>query len=196
MYLYRLIFLGILLFSGCAVKEKSISQYNSQPLIKPFEETKTPPPPPMVFESPYKKISPLENKTITISAKNAPLSYFLYSIAKTADLNLVIGKDVNINQKITLNLDNAPLDEALNVIMDITGYYYEIKGNILYIKQYMTKIFKIPYIHTNSSYSSELGGDVLGVNTANNNSNVKGDFSLKYKNPEEAIIFTHNWKKT
>jgi MSHA biogenesis protein MshL len=189
MYLYRLIFLCIFLFSGCAIKEKNISQNNTQPLIKPFEETKTPPPPPMVFESPYKKISPLENKTITISAKNAPLSYFLYSIAKTADLNLVIGKDVNINQKITLNLNNAPLDEALNVIMDITGYYYEIKGNILYIKQYMTKIFKIPYIHTNSSYSSELGGDVLGVNTANNNSNVKGDFSLKYKNPEEANNF-------
>jgi len=194
MYLFKSIIIVFLtIFLGCSTTQVNKPQKETS-LIKPFEETKTPPPPPpVVFESPYKKISPFENKYITLAAKEAPLSYFLYSIAKTANMNLVIGKDVDVNQKITLNLQHAPLKDALDIITDITGYYYDVKGNILYIKKYMTKIFKIPYIHTNSSYTSNLGGDVLGVNTNNDNenetNNVKGEFSLQYKNPEKANDF-------
>jgi MSHA biogenesis protein MshL len=198
MHLFKILIIFIIFFSGCSVKQQ---EKKSIKPIKPFEEKKTPPPPPpIVFESPYKPISPLDNKFITLSAKDAPLSYFLYSIAKTANLNLVIGKDVNINQKITLNLNQAPLKEALDIIMDITGYFYEIKGNILYIRQYMTKIFKIPYIHTTSSYSSNLGGDVLGANNAQNGNsattdNVKGEFSLQFSNPKEANNFYNQLEK-
>jgi len=196
MYIFKpLIVLLAVLFLGCSTKQVEKPEKQTA-LIKPFEdEIKTPPPPPpVVFENPYKKVSPFENKYITLSAKEAPLSYFLYSIAKTAGMNLVIGKDVDINQKITLNLQNAPLQDALDIIMDITNYYSDIKGNILYIRKYMTKIFKIPYIHTNSSYTSNLGGDVLGVNTnnesgENSGDNVKGDFSLQYNNPKEANDF-------
>ncbi len=193
MYLYPIIFIVLIFLSGCSIKEPH-PQSKQKNIIKPFEEVKkTPPPPPVVFESPYKKISPFENKTITLSAKEAPLSYFLHSIAKTADMNLVIGKDIDLDQKITLNLTQAPLQEALDIIMDMTGYYYEVKGNILYIKHYMTKVFKIPYIHTKTSYNSNLGGDVLGVNnnseSEGNSDNLKGEFSLKYKNPKEANDF-------
>jgi len=191
MHLFKILtLLLIFLLLGCSTKEVSVNQ----PKIKPFEEKKQlPPPPPIVFENPYKEISPFEDKFITLSAKDAPLSYFLHSIAKAAEMNLVIGKDVDINQKITLNLQNAPLKEALDIIMEITGYFYQTKGNILFVKKYMSKIFKIPYIHTTSSYNSSLGGDVLGANNTNtgesNTNNVKGDFSLEYENPKEVNDF-------
>ncbi len=187
----KIILLLLLFLTGCSTKNQVIKDnHNFETKIKPFEETKTNTPP-IVLPTPYKKISPLDNQYITFSAKNAPLSSFLYSIAKVTNLNLVIDKDVDINQQITLNLNNAPVKEALDIIMNITGYYYEIKGNILYIKKYMTKIFKIPYIKTNSSYNSDLGGDVLS-NTGGNNQNIKGNFSLKFNNPKEANDFYNN----
>jgi len=194
MYLFKILALSLAFIIGCSgVNQPTPKPIKKQTEIKPFEDAKpAPPPPPIVFESPYKKISPLENKYITITANEAPLIRLLHSISKTAGLNLVIGKDVNVNQKITLNLDHAPLNDALDIIMDLTGYYYEIKGNILYVKKYMTKIFKIPYVHTKTSYTSDLGGDVLGVNSndqGGEENNVKGEFSLNYENPKESNDF-------
>ncbi|NPA11268.1 MAG: hypothetical protein GXO62_03405 [Epsilonproteobacteria bacterium] len=190
MHIFKI--LTALLLIGCSVKNQPAKpNQTSFSNIKPFEEAKTTaPPPPMVLESPYKQISPFDGKFITLSAKDAPLSYFLYSVAKTANLNLVIGKDVNINQTLTLNLQDAPLKEALDTLMDITGYYYKIKGTILYIKKYDTKIFKIPYLRSTSSYKSTLGGDVIGSNTQNSTDNtngggVKGDYSLNYETKDK-----------
>jgi MSHA biogenesis protein MshL len=199
MVIFRIILvIFTILLSGCAIKPQP---QTPKTVIKPFEnESKVvkSSPPPLVFAPTYQKPSPFDNKFITISAKNAPLSKFLYAIARAANLNLVMGENVNPTQKITLTLQHAPLKSALNVIMNITGYYYEIKGNILYVKAYMTRIFKIPYIHTDSSFNSNLGGDVIGSNSqsgsgssgsSSGSSNIKGDFSLKYNNPKDSNDF-------
>ncbi|WP_200762741.1 secretin and TonB N-terminal domain-containing protein [Nitrosophilus alvini] len=214
----RLIFMGAILifFAGCSVKKDVQVLKNEKPEFKAYEKTaKLPPVPPVVMPEIYKKPSPFDNRYFTFSSSDASLSKVLYAIAGSADLNLVIDKDVPASQKITLNLENAPLKNALDTVMEITGCYYEINGNILHIKRTMTKVFKVPYIHTNSSYTSNLGGDVLGaasssgstsgtgtststagvigtsgsVTTGGGSRRLSGDFSLKYENPAEANDF-------
>jgi len=62
----------------------------------------------------------------------------------------------------TATFAKVPLKEALDIVMDMTGLYYEIKGNVIYVREILTKTFKLPYISTVTNYTSNLGGDVLG----------------------------------
>ena len=196
-------FLLIVLFWGCAVKTEEINKPKTMQerfrldFNKEKSKTNTSPPP-IVLPSPYKRPSPFENRYFTFSAVDAPLAKLLYSIAEAAGLNLVIDKEIDVNRPITITLTKAPLKKALETVMELSGCYYEVKGNILYIKLNITKIFKLPYIHTNSSFTSKLGGDVLGSNSSSgggssggssNNQNLSGDFSLDYENPKESNDF-------
>ena len=159
--------------------------------------------PPPVLPSTYEEISPFEGKEFTMSAVSAPLTKVLYAIADGAGLNLIISPEVDTSRTITATFDRVPLKEALDIIMDMTGLYYEVRGNVLYVKEFMTKTFKLPYVHTVTDYSSSLGGDVLGgaltagfaggAATAGaaaggvggiGTSGLRGNFTLDYKAPQ------------
>ncbi|WP_456465033.1 hypothetical protein [Persephonella sp.] len=157
-------------------------------------------PPPLIIKPPVEKISPLENRFFTFSADNAPLKTVLYAVAKDAGLNIAISPDVNPEIPVTANFNNTPVKTALEIITDLAGVYYEIKGNVIYIKATKTKVFHLPYVHSKSKYKADLGGDVLGssgttggysggttgtTGTSPSVANLKGDFSLKYENPND-----------
>ncbi len=196
-----------LLFS-CAQK---VSKEGVEP-DKPAKENalgsrtvNSPPPanvriPPPVLPPTYEEISPFEGKTFTVSAVNAPLTKVLYAIADGAGLNLIISPEVDANQTVTATFEKVPMKDALDIIMDMTGLYYEVRGKVLYVKEIMTKTFKLPYVHTVTDYTSSLGGDVLGgaltvggttgtatmggTTFAGGTSGLRGNFSLDYKNPQ------------
>lgn len=158
--------------------------------IKQFNESaKNTPPPPMVLPSVYQNISPFSGKTISLSAENANLRQVLYLISQSTGLNLIIDSDVDANTLITLTLDKASTEDALDTVMDLSGCSYTLKGNMLYIKQYSQRTFSIPYIHTQSSFDSTLGGDILGTGGSGSTGSVSGKFALNYKNPAEANDF-------
>ncbi|RLJ70130.1 MSHA biogenesis protein MshL [Hydrogenivirga caldilitoris] len=173
-------------------KEREIKREAMIPLPPP----KAPPP---VIPSTYQEIDPFEGKTFTMSALSAPITKVLYAIADGAGLNLILSPEVDTKKTVTATFDRVPMREALNIIMDMTGLYYEVRGNVLYVKELMTKTFKIPYIHTTTSFTSSLGGDVLGgaltagtVGTTTTTTagvggtGLRGNFVLDYKNPEGA----------
>lgn len=158
--------------------------------IKKFNDAKaSTPPAPMVLPSVYQNISPLSGKTISLSAENANLRQVLYLISQNSGLNLVVDPDVDQAKTITLTLNKASTQDALDTVMDLSGCTYTLKGNMLYIKQYATRTFAIPYIHTQTSFDSTLGGDILGSGGSGNGNSVSGKFALNYKNPIEANDF-------
>ena len=152
--------------------------------------------PSIILPPVYKKISIFDNKKITLSAKDVKLSDVLHSISKLSSLNLVIDHDVPSSMPITLSVNRADLKTVLDIIMDISGCYYEVDGNILHIKFFMRKNFVIPYIHNTTSFKTSLGGDVLnsatsgaGGKSGGGKSGLKGDFSLHYENPKKINDF-------
>ena len=153
------------------------------PKPKAFALDKKLPPPPPVVKPAIKKIDPLKNKTVTINAVDEPISRILFMIASDVGMNLVINTEIDIKRKVTLNLNDSPARQALEILMDTTGLYYTTEGNVLRIKSLITKEFKIPYIHTTTQYKSSLGGDIIGG--ASENESISGEFSLKYDNPQE-----------
>jgi MSHA biogenesis protein MshL len=162
-----LILLGFLIVScssKTAVKTGSVNPHppagRDVPALRPPDPI--PPPPPPVVAPTYREVDPFEGKTFTMSAVDAPLSKVLYAIADGAGLNLILSPEVDPNLRITATFSRVPLREALDIIMDMTGLYYQVVGNVLYVKAFMTRTFKLPYVHTVTEYTSSLGGDVLG----------------------------------
>ncbi|MDD5716546.1 MAG: hypothetical protein PHW64_01985 [Sulfuricurvum sp.] len=166
--------------------------------IRNFKDVsnRIPSPPPMILPSVYQNISPLSGKTVTLAAENVNLRQILYVIAQTAGLNLILDTDIDANSTITLTLHQASTQEALDTVMELSGCSYVLKGNMLYVRQYTQRTFSIPYIHTQSSFDSALGGDILGASGSKSgssgssgSSSLSGKFALNYKNPAEANDF-------
>jgi type II secretory pathway component GspD/PulD (secretin) len=72
-----------------------------------------------------------ENKKISIDYKDANLVSVLKALSYSFDLNLVMTKDVQ--GKISANLKDITIDEALNAILGVNGYRFVRKDNIIYV---------------------------------------------------------------
>jgi len=191
-----ILLLGVLILSCASTTvnqdqlfNTEIQEIKSKNFVKKIKKEKTILPP--VLVPTYKKFNPLKKKKITLSAVNASITKVLYIVAKEAGLNLVIAPDVDTTLTVTANFENAPLKYVLDTIMKMTGLSYELKDNVLYVRQFVTKIFKIPYVNVQSNYNSSLGGDVLGSvssgggaqggNTGGGGANqLIGNFSLNF----------------
>ncbi len=167
--LSRLIVLLALLLTACAHKTEESERTADaveREIDREWSALKTPvsrpPVPPPIPPPTYREIDPFEGKSFTMSAVSAPLTKVLYAIADGAGLNLILSPEVDPDQRVTATFENVPMKIAIDIIMDMTGLYYEVKGNVLYVKETVTRTFKLPYVHTVSEYRSSLGGDVLG----------------------------------
>jgi len=156
--------------------------------------------PQVILPSVYKEVSVFDEQSITFSAENANLYKVLYSISKIAGLNLIIDRDVENNIPVTLSVKDANLEDVLNIIMQMSGCYYKLEGNILHVKEYMRKQFSVAYVHANSSSSTNLGGDILSSATSGGSSGtgssggqgISGKYSLQYETPKDINDFYKN----
>jgi MSHA biogenesis protein MshL len=152
--------------------------------------------------SPYEDISVFGEDKITFSAQNAHLGTLLHSISELSGLNLIIDKDVDAQMPITISVNETDIEEVLKIIMDISGCYYKLKGNIIHVKCFMRKNFSVQYSHTITSFNTDLGGDILnsayngggsggsgGGSGGGSEQGIKGKFSLKYNNPNKINSF-------
>ncbi len=200
----------LLFLSGCVEKTpmpstKKIKNNKSATKalndFKQYKEKKKNKIPPMILPSAYENISVFDGESITFSAEKANLYKVLYSISKIAGLNLIIDKDVEKNIPVTISVKDANLEDVLHIIMQMSGCYYTLDGNILHVKEYMRKRFNISYVHSNSSFSTKLGGDALSTATSGGSSGgsssggsssgqgISGKYSLDYKTPTDANDF-------
>lgn len=108
------------------------------------------------------QINPLELKRISINVRATPLRDVLFVIAKDAGLNLILDRDVDPEIPITLIVRNVTLQDALDSVVSSTDYFYKIERNMLKISATDTKIFHLNIFPIHQTYSTEVGGDILG----------------------------------
>ncbi|WP_299239141.1 secretin and TonB N-terminal domain-containing protein [Sulfurihydrogenibium sp.] len=111
---------------------------------------------------PKKDIDNIKQHVVSFSGDNVPLKMVLYAILKGTPYNVIFAPDVDSNKAITLNFKGINLKDALETIMDVAGLSYEVRDKVIYVKGTITKIYKLPYIKTVTSYNSSLGGNVTG----------------------------------
>jgi len=68
---------------------------------------------------------------VTLDYKDAELSSVLRALSYSYNLNLVATKD--IKGKVTVALRDVTVDEALNAVLNVNGYTFTRKGNLIYI---------------------------------------------------------------
>ena len=70
---------------------------------------------------------------ITIKAVDSSLSGILSILADESGYNIVTGPKVNSSERITINLVDTPIDQAIDMIVRAAGLSYEIQGNSILI---------------------------------------------------------------
>ncbi len=135
--------------------------------------------------------SPLETKTVSVAARNTPLRDVLYTIAETANLNLVMEQGVQPDLPITMTFKELSVEDALNIIFDSVNYFYSIKNNILIVKAIKTEIFEIGQPNIIPEYSVEVGGDILSGTSseAGGQSSISGDISMQSTSDKPSFDF-------
>ena len=205
MALFVSVIFAMLLFAGCSThiqESKKLDSINSKQEtntksasggIEEFKNlSKNGKVPAMALPQAYQNVSVFDEQKITFSAKDANFNDVVHTMAQLSGLNLVIDKDINSSIKVTISVKEAPLKEALDVVVSIADCFYELKGNILHIKQFEQKSFNIPYVHSTTSYITELGGDML---SSGGSSGMKGEFKLKFDNPSPINDFYEQLEK-
>lgn len=73
----------------------------------------------------------VREELVTLDYKDASLPAVLRALSYSYGLNLVATKD--IQGKVTVNLTDVTVDEALEAILSVNGYAFTRKGNLIYI---------------------------------------------------------------
>lgn len=147
-------------------------------------------------------ISPLKTRIVDLAARNTPLRDVLFIVAEATGLNLVMDRDVNSEIPVTMNLKNVTAEDALNRIFASVDYYYVIKDNMLLVKATGTKTFELGHPAVIQTYSTDLGGDILGAamsggsGAGSGGSHLKGAISQKTESDKSAFNFWETIEKT
>ena len=75
----------------------------------------------------------ISNPKVTIHAENAPLSSVLAMLATESNYNIVTGPNVNQQDKLTIHLNDVPIDQAINLVVRASGLSYEIVGTSILV---------------------------------------------------------------
>ena len=76
-----------------------------------------------------KKESKEELNLVTVHAEDAHLPSILAILAKESGYNIVTDPNVNRQEKISIHLDDVPIEQAINLVVRAVGLSYEVVGN-------------------------------------------------------------------
>ncbi|MCS7203425.1 MAG: pilus (MSHA type) biogenesis protein MshL [Thermodesulfovibrio sp.] len=200
-----LIFLFLFLISCSTSSLRSDIQIPKVDLPEKKVEEKTQPVP-QDFRIENPPINPLQMKRISVNVRATPLRDILLVIAKDAGLNLILEKDVDPNTPITLVLTDVTLQDAIEAVISSTDYFYKIERNILTVKATETKIFHLSMFPVHQTYTTEVGGDILGGVTGQLttggtagggvSTEIKGNVSKTEKSDDAAYKFWDSIEKS
>jgi type II secretory pathway component GspD/PulD (secretin) len=85
---------------------------------------------PPLFSQYDKEGNKIEDKTlITIHAEDAFLPSILSILARESGYNIVTDPNVNRQDKVSIHLDEVPIEQAINLVVRAVGLSYEVVGN-------------------------------------------------------------------
>ncbi len=140
-------------------------------------------------------LSPLKTRTISVSARKAPLRDILYTIADSAFLNVVMEKGVDPDTPVSITIKNMRAGEVLDTVLSSVDYFYTVDENILTVKLMDTRVYEFGTPSVIQDYSVTVGGDMLG-GAKTSNSGVTGNITQKVESDKESFKFWESVEKS
>jgi len=166
-------------------------------------ETDSPKPPELTvpeFVPAKEASSPLQTRTVSVSARYTPLREVLFIIAETANLNLVLENGVDAELPVTMTLKNMSVGDALNIVLDSADYFFSVKENILIVKAVDTEIFELGHPNVIQEYKIKTGGDILSgtssVSSGASENAVSGDVTIQSSSDTTSFQFWDSIEKS
>jgi len=80
-------------------------------------------------------LSANEQNLVTVHAEEANISTILAILAQESGYNIVTGPLVNKDDRLTIHLEETPIDQAINLVVRAAGLSYEFVGNSILVAQ-------------------------------------------------------------
>ncbi len=120
-------------------------------------------------------------KLYNISATDVPAAKFFYTLSQQTGTNMIV--DAKVQGNITFDLKNVTLDNILELLSTVHGYYFKRVGEALYVSpQHLeTKIFTIRglALSRHGSTSINVGGGNESMTGSNSSANVETSFDIQ-----------------
>ncbi len=121
-------------------------------------------------------------------ARDLPVAQACKLFGKAYALNMVIDPDVL--GSVSVDLTDLPFAEVMESLLGANGYYWERRGNIVYVKSWQTRTFAIDYIRLTrtgmgssqaqvSSSSADVGGAGAAGGGGGGDQNMAGSMSIQ-----------------
>jgi type IV pilus secretin PilQ/predicted competence protein len=99
-----------------------------------------------VLEQMEKELAPV---TVSLDFNDVPLGKILTTIARITNLNIVGGEE--ISDKVSVHIEDVPIDDAFDIILRSTGYTYIRDGKVLQIVSkekapFITEVFELQFV--------------------------------------------------
>lgn len=118
-------------------------------------------------------ILPQYSQKVSLDFKNADVKDVLKSFSRQISANFILDKTVP-DLKLTLFLDDVPVEEALNKVLSVNGlaYEYDEGMNLFVVKiqdtaseELITRVYPLRYASVDSSKIKQAGGVSSGAST-------------------------------
>jgi MSHA biogenesis protein MshL len=177
---------------GCTIRQPQVppaGQMAELERIQPREiladakRPRNPGPPPFAQQmAPLTQKITRPPKLYSLVFEKAPLGDVIAAMTKDSDHNLSIESEIDLMKPVTVNLKNVTLEEALDmIVVHGAGYAWDLESNILSIKRFQERIYRLDHLDLIGETEIDVGGDMLGSGVEN--AGVAGKYQIKVKKP-------------
>lgn len=155
------VWLGVLVLAGCATDRTprpAPQKTELPPLLSgpptapaPARPERPTPPPLLPLKTPTEKGG--LDAMVSISLVDGGLKELLHALVKQAGVNVIIDPDVE-DAKVSLNLQNIPLWQALDAVLTSHGLFFSSHPGYVRVSKMMTRVFHLDYVMSVRSGSS------------------------------------------
>ena len=171
-WLWLVLAVGI---NGCATVPPEPRDYSAERAVRDELWSRPPAPVPAPVAPVVEPVAdPDPEPLYSFVADDLPIAQACRLFGKAYDLNMVIEPDVT--GSVSVDLTDLPFAEVMESMLGANGYFWERRGNIVYVRSRETRVFTIDYIRlvrtgagssqAQVSSSAQVGGGGGGLGGA------------------------------
>ncbi len=124
-----------------------------------------------------------ERPTYSFAARDLPIEKALKLFSRAYKLNIIVENDVK--GRVDVEFHDLPLESAMSALLDTLGYYWEKKGDLVFVRAWESRIFTVDYIRVIRTGSGTSQAQVTSGSDSGGESSEAGGIEIKQSDSVE-----------